>query len=172
MSQTKHSEVQFDAAKLIDEHQLGVWRYCRALGCEPSEADDMTQETFLRVLEKPFEDHNHTATAAYLRKVAYSRFISLRKRDGRYVDLAQIEEVQKQWERWVDEDQGQRAIDALRDCLATLSQRARIALDLRFKEKKSRSTIALELEISENGAKNLMQRAKQQLRQCIDMKLQ
>jgi RNA polymerase sigma-70 factor (ECF subfamily) len=42
---------------------------------------------------------------------------------------------------------------------------------MRFKEQLSRNQIAAALEITEHGAKNLMQRAKQQLRTCIESKL-
>ncbi|HEX7449919.1 MAG TPA: sigma factor, partial [Pirellulales bacterium] len=60
----------FDAARLIEEHQAGVWRYLRVLGCNAAEAEDLTQDTFLAVLEKPFHDYQRAATAAYLRQVA------------------------------------------------------------------------------------------------------
>jgi RNA polymerase sigma-70 factor (ECF subfamily) len=42
---------------------------------------------------------------------------------------------------------------------------------MRFRDDSSRDEIATALEITEHGAKNLMQRAKQQLRECIERKL-
>jgi RNA polymerase sigma-70 factor (ECF subfamily) len=42
---------------------------------------------------------------------------------------------------------------------------------MRFGENATRELIAKELGISEHGAKNLMQRAKIQLKQCLDGKL-
>jgi RNA polymerase sigma-70 factor (ECF subfamily) len=42
---------------------------------------------------------------------------------------------------------------------------------MRFRGESSREEIAAALEITEHGAKNLMQRAKQQLRECIENKL-
>jgi RNA polymerase sigma-70 factor (ECF subfamily) len=45
-----------------------------------------------------------------------------------------------------------------------------MALDMRFRDRSSRSEIAVALGITEHGAKNLMQRAKQQLRVCIERK--
>ena len=61
--------------ELIQKYQNGIWRYLRVLGCEASLADDITQETFLRVIRKGFEQYNDAATAGYLRKVAYNLFI-------------------------------------------------------------------------------------------------
>ena len=54
----------FDLAGMIRQHQAGVWRYLRVLGCDSAGADDLTQETFLAVLQKPFQDYNPAATAA------------------------------------------------------------------------------------------------------------
>jgi RNA polymerase sigma-70 factor (ECF subfamily) len=42
---------------------------------------------------------------------------------------------------------------------------------MRFADEASREEIAAALGISEHGAKNLMQRAKHQLRECVESKL-
>jgi RNA polymerase sigma-70 factor (ECF subfamily) len=42
---------------------------------------------------------------------------------------------------------------------------------MRFEERASREQIAADLQISQNGVKNLQQRAKSQLRQCLEEKL-
>ena len=52
--------------ELIRKYQHGIWRYLRVLGCEASLAEDITQETFLRVIRKGFEQYNEAATAGYL----------------------------------------------------------------------------------------------------------
>jgi RNA polymerase sigma-70 factor (ECF subfamily) len=161
----------FDPVRLINEYQAGVWRYLRAIGCSPSQADDLTQETFLAVLQRPFQDINAAATASYLRKVALNALISQKRRAGKVTSVENIEELDRTWTAWAGEDGGEAALEALRDCLEHLSKRARLALEMRFRQQSSRSEIAEALEISEHGAKNLMQRAKQQLRACVEMKL-
>ncbi|OYV85145.1 MAG: hypothetical protein B7Z73_14165 [Planctomycetia bacterium 21-64-5] len=157
-----------DVARLVREHQTGVWRYLRVLGCPAAEADDLTQETFLAVLTKPFHDYNRQATAAYLRQVARNLFLSGRRRA---VATAELDEAEAAWLRWAVKDDGQELMDALRACLQKLTDRARQALDLRFGRQASRADIAAALELSEDGAKNLLQRAKQQLRECIEKTL-
>ena len=161
----------FDAARLIREHQAGVWRYLRVLGCSPSQAEDLTQDTFLAVLQKPFEEINRAATAAYLRQAARSLFISSQRRAARAVAAAELDEIEESWTRWAANDDGQELLAALQKCLETLAGRARQALDLRFREECSRADIAAKLGLSEDGAKNLMQRAKQHLRTCIERTL-
>jgi RNA polymerase sigma-70 factor (ECF subfamily) len=42
---------------------------------------------------------------------------------------------------------------------------------MRFRDRLPRVEIAAELKITEHGAKNLMQRAKKQLRGCIERKM-
>lgn len=162
----------FDPVRLIEDHQAGVWRYLRALGCESNLADDLTQETFLAVLQRPFEDYNPAATAAYLRRTAYNALVSFQRRAKKVTTVENIDELNRNWESWAGDDNGEELVDALRRCLAVLSERARLALELRFKERASRETIAAALEMSEDGAKNLMQRAKKTLRECIESKLQ
>ena len=161
----------FDAVRLIQTYQSGVWRYLRTLGCDPALAEDLTQDTFLAVLQRPFQDYNAAATAAYLRRVAYNLFISHQRRSGKVTAVENIEELEQQFGEWTADDQGEAALEALRDCLQQLSERARWALEMRFRDDLSRPSIADKLEITEHGAKNLMQRAKQQLRECVERKI-
>jgi RNA polymerase sigma-70 factor (ECF subfamily) len=176
-----------DLVKLIMTHQAGVWRYLRMLGCEPAEADELTQETFLAVMQRPFDDYHPTATAAYLRTVARNLFISAERRAARglapvQMSALELDAVDRAWtrlgtSRWgTDPDGAQdgfsRMLEALRACLESLTDRARQALDLRFRDKASRASIAASLGLSEDGAKNLLQRSKEQLRVCIERKMQ
>jgi RNA polymerase sigma-70 factor (ECF subfamily) len=161
----------FDPIHLIQTYQASVWRYLRAMGCESALAEDLTQETFLAVLQRPFQDVSSAATSAYLRKTALNLLISHERRAGRVRAVDNVELLDQTWTRWAGDDDGEALIGHLRDCLGRLTPRARRALELRFREEQSRADIAAELEITEHGAKNLMQRAKQQLRECIEAKL-
>ncbi|HUE72985.1 MAG TPA: sigma-70 family RNA polymerase sigma factor [Pirellulaceae bacterium] len=160
-----------DPAALVQAYQVGLWRYLRALGCDAALAEDLTQETFLSVLQKPFQDMGPLATSAYLRKVAYNLFISYQRRAGKVTPVERVEELDRTWTSWAGNDDGEALLDALRECLKGISERARLALEMRFREESSREAIAAILEITEHGAKNLMQRAKQQLRDCIESKM-
>ncbi len=161
----------YDPVRLIQAYQAGVWRYLRALGCEAALAEDLTQDTFLAVLQRPFQDINPAATAVYLRKTAFNLFISHQRRSGKVTAVEDIEGLDRTWSQWAGNDHGESLLEALRDCLQGLTRRARMALEMRFRGDHSRADIASALEITEHGAKNLMQRAKQQLRDCIDLKM-
>jgi RNA polymerase sigma-70 factor (ECF subfamily) len=161
----------FDPVRLIEDHQAGVWRYLRALGCDAATAEDLTQDTFLAVLRSEFQDHSPAATAAYLRKVAHNFYVSALRRSGKVNAVENIEDFETAWTRWAGDDNGDELIDALRNCLQTLTDRARHALEMRFRDRETRANIAESLGITEHGAKNLMQRAKQQLKTCIEGKM-
>ncbi|MEZ6089119.1 MAG: RNA polymerase sigma factor [Pirellulaceae bacterium] len=154
-------------------HQSGVWRYLRVLGCDCSTADDLTQETFLTILRRPpFEQLNDHATAAYLRRIARNLFISLKRRDKRMQLVAAVESLDEVWDRWMGaKEDGEEFVHALRECFEGLTERAQCALRLRFADEVNRVQIGEKLGITEHGAKNLMQRAKQQLKECVQTKL-
>lgn len=143
------------------------------LGCDAATADDLTQETFLRVLRRDnFVQHSDAATSSYLRRTAYNLLVSLHRKQGRVQSLMDHSGLDEVWDRWAGKDHsGDFAVDALQQCLETVTQRARIALRMRFAEHASRSDIGKALKITEHGARNLMQRAKQQLRDCVEEKI-
>ena len=161
------TETEF--AALVSRHQAGVWRYLRLLGCEPALADDLTQDTFLAVLEEPFDDYAASATAAYLRTIARRKFAQHCEHNRlRYGDLEAAEAV---WCEIAPDESGEAQLKALDHCLDKLAPRTRKALALRYAGEASREAIAREIGLSEDGAKNLIQRAKEALRECIERRL-
>ncbi|MCD0460636.1 RNA polymerase sigma factor [Roseiconus lacunae] len=164
---------QLQAGELVRRHQRGVWRYLRMLGCDEATADDLTQETFLRVLRRDeFVQHNDGATAGYLRRTAYNLLVSRHRKLGRMQTIAEPELLDETWDRWAGKDlSGDSAVEALEDCFKRLTERAQIALRMRFDSSASRVEIGEALGITDHGARNLMQRAKQQLRNCVEEKL-
>jgi RNA polymerase sigma-70 factor (ECF subfamily) len=165
---------QLSPAQLIDRHSSGVWRYLRMLGCDDSKADDLTQETFLRVLRRDtFVQHNEAATAGYLRRTAYNLLVSDHRKHSRVTTVPDAATIDEIWDRWAGKDvTGNRAIDALKVCFSNLTQRAQTALTMRYKDEATRIQIAAALGISDHGARNLMQRAKSKLKICVEGKIQ
>jgi len=159
--------------ELIKTHQAGLWRYLRMLGCDASLADDLTQEAFLKVLHHDsFTQHSDKSTAAYLRRTAHNLLVSMHRKGGRKRTTFTGDPLDEVWDRWAGQDiTGDYAVDCLRECMQALTERAQKALRMRFGDESSRASIAEALEITEHGARNLMQRAKQQLRDCVQQRL-
>jgi RNA polymerase sigma-70 factor, ECF subfamily len=151
------------AAELVQRHQAAVWRYLRYLGCRESQADDLAQETFLAVLEKPFEQRCEEATAAYLRTVARNRFLALMRKEKNGPAAAELAIAEEVWT--------QTAGAGSDEYLDSLDERARRAIELRYRDDRSRRDIAADLEMTEDGVKTLLRRTRDALRECVERKV-
>jgi RNA polymerase sigma-70 factor (ECF subfamily) len=165
------ADQKIDLAALMREHQAGVWRFLRALGAEPNLADDITQETFLAVYRKPFEQRSRGQTIAYLRIVAKNLFLKARRRDGREVAVAELEQVEAEWTELVGEEDGAALAAALKECLKQLEDKPKQALDLQYQEGMQRVEIAATLGMTDDGVKTLLRRTKARLRKCMEIRI-
>jgi RNA polymerase sigma-70 factor (ECF subfamily) len=162
----------FDLARLVERHQAGVWRYARFLGADSSEADDLTQETFLAIARSNFAERDDRQTAGYLRAVARNQLLALRRKQNREIGTVELEAAESVWAAVAGPD-GSFAgyLDALSDCLTHLEGRAREAVDLHYREAAGREVIANRLGTQPDGVKTLLRRTRQVLRECIERKL-
>jgi len=152
-------------------HRAGVWRYLRVLGCTVDEADELCQETFVRLLARPFEPRSEGATWSYLQQAARWEFLRCRKRRGRAPEVEWTEAVDRAYGAWAERDGGSQWLEALRECVEALPPRSRRAVHLSYVEQRSRGEIARELGLKENGVKTLLQRARQTIGQCVQRRL-
>ncbi len=165
------AEHELDLADLMREHQAGVWRFLRALGADASTADDITQEVFLAVYRKPFEQRGRAQTAGYLRTVARNQFLKSRRNAGRQVSMAELEHLEGTWSKLVGEDDGADLMRALKECLHELDDKPRDALDLQYRQGKQRVEIAESLGMTDDGIKTLLRRTKARLRKCMELRV-
>jgi RNA polymerase sigma-70 factor (ECF subfamily) len=162
----------FDFAGVVRMHQAGVWRYVRFLGAEPSEADDLTQETFLALARAEFAERDARQTAAYLRVVARNQLLALRRKQSREICTVELDATDAVWAAAAGADGSLNGyLDALGDCLEQLEGRARQAVDLHYREHDSREAIASKLGMQPDGVKTLLRRIRQMLRECIERKV-
>jgi len=157
-------------AELVRAHQAGIWRYLRFLGCAEDRAADLVQETFLAVIRRPFEQRSERQTAAYLRRVARNVLLMSVRRTQRRPHQQQLEAAEAVWAE-LSPDGGDAYLDALDGCLESLAERSRRAIELRYRENHTRAEMAAALEMSEDGVKTLLRRARAALRECIERKV-
>jgi RNA polymerase sigma-70 factor (ECF subfamily) len=157
--------------ELVRAHQAEVWRYLRFLGCDPSRADDVAQEVFVAVLAKPLEQRSEGETRAYLRTIARNKFLMLIRRQDRGAKEVELTAAEAVWAESHPRDGGNGYLEALDDCLERLEGRAKEAIDLHYRQQRSRSEIATALEMTEDGVKSLLRRTRDVLRQCVESKV-
>ncbi len=162
---------EIDLTELVRRHQASVWRYLRFLGCPEALADDLTQETFLKLLEPPPEQPSRSQTSAWLRTVARNHYLMALRRSSKLESVENIDELDAAWESSEGNDEGESYRLALRECLKTLAERARRAIDLQYSSEASRADIARSLGMDPEGAKTLLRRAREHLRHCIEKRL-
>lgn len=158
-----------DLATLVHQHQAGVWRYLRVLGAESTEAEDLTQETFLAFARAEFIERDERQTAGYLRTVARNQLLALRRKQRREIITCDLEAADSVWTAAAGPDGSLTAyMDGLRHCLEQLEGRARQAIDLHYRDGASREAIATQLEMKPEGVKTLLRRTRQILRECME----
>ena len=160
-------EARCDDATLVRRHQASVWRFLRWLGCDPALADDLTQDTFVRLLRHRPAGLDGRDPAPWLRQTALNLFRTQRVRARPGVPLDETHAVDAAWQRWLARAADGDANDALADCLRALAPRSRDALDLHYRHGATLPAIAAATDLSVAGVKSLLARARAQLALCI-----
>lgn len=165
---TVKSQMDTDIETLIRKHQAATWQYLRYLGANPSEADDLTQETFLALLRSSFEDRGESAFLGFLRKIARNQLLMLRRRAGTELDTVQLEVAEHVWARAIRNDSIESFLAELERCREKLEGRARQAVDWSYRDGLGRDEIARRLDMKPQGIKTLLRRTRTLLRECIE----
>lgn len=162
---------------LVRTQQAGLWRYLRFLGCESGEAEDLVQDTFLVAFQEGFEHRSAAETGSYLRTVARHRFLMFRRKQSSSraaspLVPSDLDAAEAYWAEVARDDGLDGYLSALRQCLdSAITPRVRRALEMQYAEEASRDTIATALDLSVEGIKTLVRRAKATLRDCIQRRL-
>ncbi len=77
-----------DYDELIRRYQSDVRNWLRHLAGDPSRADDLAQETFIRAWERLRTISDGRKFKAWVMKIAYNMFLQSRRRQGREARLA------------------------------------------------------------------------------------
>lgn len=145
-----------------------VWRYLRALGAGPGEADDLAQETMLAACR--IDPDRIGDRIAFLLGTARNQWLRSRRWWQRKREREIADCVDQLWADTADHDGGDELVARLRDCLEQLQPRARTALELHYHDGIAWPGVAARIDMLPNGVKTLAQRARQSLRTCIERK--
>ncbi|MBK8100493.1 MAG: hypothetical protein IPK26_25635 [Planctomycetes bacterium] len=154
------------AERVVAVHRQAIARYLKVLGASAQELDDLLQQTFLVLLERPFDDRDHRSTRTFLRTTARQLFLR-RHRDR----LPQVRAADEVWDRRCGDDDGDSYLSALRECVAALPARSRALLQHAYDERHGRLAIGERLGMTMAGVKTALRRLRTALRQCIERRL-
>lgn len=154
---------------IVRNHQRGLWRYLRFLGCGAGDADDLLKETFLSAWKSDFEAFNEQATTSYLQTAAKSHFLNLLRDKGKRPKKSSFVGVETEWEQLVKDGEWETysdTSDTLEDCLLRIKGKARRAIDLNYRVGLKYAEIAKKLDVTPDDVRSLMKGAVAELRKC------
>lgn len=162
--------------ELVTVHSADLYRYVRYLGADRALADDIVQDVFCQAMRSrslpPGTDERRSG--AWLRGVARHLLSRHRRKAGRSpvsLDSGALEEAEAVWVETVEERSYESRISALRTCLSRLSDKEREFIDMFYGRAMSRSEIAAEKGMSEDGVKSALRRLRERLRRGIEARV-
>ena len=157
--------------EIVERHQGAVFGYLRARLLQPTDAEDLTQEVFLRCYQGWARFDTASLIRPWLIGIArnllreHSRKVKRRKEVAWTELCLELEEMLPPDERTYED-----VISLLPSCLESLGDSAKQALNLRYSAKLRLADIGEKLKRSEGAVKLLMFRARQALKNCLDGK--
>lgn len=161
---------------LVGRHQRAVYGYLRARLFQPEDADDLTQEVFLRFYTARARFDSSSLVRPWLLGIArnllreHARSVKRRKEVAWTELCLELDELVRPGGELPASDETDDVLRHLPGCLESLGPSAREAVDLRYRRNLRLSDIGHKLHRSEGAVKLLMFRARQALKHCLDGK--
>jgi RNA polymerase sigma factor (sigma-70 family) len=162
---------------LIRAHQAQLYRYARYLGAAPAYCEDLVQDTFLAALrsESVALAADSSAQGAYLRGILRNTFLAGCRRMRNLPVVVNSDYVEGAESRWQGEflrgGDGFDYVEALRECLKALDDKARRFLDLFYGRGHSRQEVASAMHLTPDGVKTAGRRIRARLGECVRRRL-
>jgi RNA polymerase sigma-70 factor, ECF subfamily len=155
---------------ILEQHQRFVYGFLRARVWQPNDAEDLLQEVFLRFFQTQARFDTESLIRPWLLGIARNvlrEFVRDRHR-GQLVWTELCLELETVAGR--DHDDGDDVLRWLPECLQHLGPSARQAIDLHYHADQKLTVIAATLHRSEGAVKLLLHRARQALRDCLQIR--
>jgi RNA polymerase sigma-70 factor (ECF subfamily) len=155
--------------EIVRAHQNAVYGYLRARLLQPNDAEDLTQEVFLRCYVARARFDSGSQIRPWLFGIArnilreHIRHQKRRKEVGWTALCLELEETTPVQDDRYDEFVGQLPV-----CLSGLGTSARKALDMHYTSRLRVVEIGEQLKRSEGAVKLLLYRARQALKRCLN----
>ena len=158
---------------IVQTYQRGIFAYLRSRVLGTTDAEDLTQEVFLRFYQARARFDTTSMIRPFLLGIARNLLREHLRKLKRRKEVAWTE-LCLELDEMVQVHPGETNEDSLRhlpSCLGELGQSAREAIHLRYSGNLSLLDIGQRLKRSEGAIKLLMFRARQALKYCLDGKM-
>lgn len=161
---------------IVEAHQQAIYGYLRARLFQASDAEDLTQEVFLRFYLTRARFDTENLVRPWLLGIArnllkeHARKIKRRKEVAWTELCLELDELM----RGAGESHDGPYEDVIRhlpECIESLGPSAREAVNLRYRSNLRLAAIGRKLHRSEGAIKLLMYRARQALKHCLDRRI-
>lgn len=158
-------------AAVIERHQRVVYGYLRARLLQSTDADDMTQEVFLRFYLSQARFDSTALVRPWLLGIARNLLREhvkgmKRRKEVAWTELClELESVMPADAQWSDDEDIMRHLPV---CMDGLGPSAREAIDLQYRGELKLADIGRQLHRSEGAVKLLLHRARQALKDCLE----
>ena len=159
-------------ALLIQRHQGAVYGYLRARLLEPSDAEDLSQEVFIRSYQAKATFDHPGMVRPWLLGIARNLLREHARRMKRRKEILwtsiciELEDQKNEPDESIYDD----VSTHLAECVETLGENAQQALDWRYRAKLRLIQIGEKLGRTEGAVKLLLFRARQALKICLERK--
>ena len=158
-----------DAAfgKLVEAHYALVYRIAWRMLGGPGEAEDVAQETFLRLWRNAADLREAGSVRPWLARVASNLAIDRirRRRPDASSELPDLADPADGPERLAERRATSRIVDA---AIASLPERQRTAIVLTYYEELPNADVAEALGVSIEAVESLLARARRKLKECLE----
>lgn len=158
---------------VVREHHSSLRYFIRSLGVNHSWVDDLAQEAFLVAYRKWGELDHPSNAGPWLRRIARNLVMNELSKSGRRQRLLDanlttllIESTRDSYEAG-DFSDAQIRHEALRACLARLTERTRKVVDARYFRDCNATEIGEELDMSAVAVRKVLFNARHELAQCL-----
>ncbi|HWA98805.1 MAG TPA: RNA polymerase sigma factor [Pirellulales bacterium] len=159
-------------AAIVARHQGPVFGYLRARLLQATDAEDLTQEVFLRCYTARERFEPGASLRPWLLGIARNLLRERARQVKRRKEVAWTELCLELDELIETDGQGEDdSMSHLPNCMESLGDSARQAIEMRYCSQLRLAEIGNKLHRSEGAAKLLMFRARQALKSCLDRKV-
>ena len=140
---------QDDVVRLLTRHYTMLQAYAAAIVRNPSLADEVVQEASVVVIQKAAQSTTAELFPRWIRGIARNVALKLSRDSGRHARVVApqiLDQMEGTWSRYDDSRSVRPRLDALRQCVSTLSETARELLRLRYEEKCSGEAMSQRLQ--------------------------